>query len=213
MRLLNVTSVFCLVAAAASADVKVRLHDGQMDILATRVSISEILDRIATQTGMKVIYDGPRPQKMLTKSVTNRSPADAVLGILEGEGLNFAVILNPAGTQIETLLVTGPAKVKGAPLRQNTGGSPLPVPGQADGWSVEVDEPPPPPPPPAPPIDNGDAPPPPPDAAGQGQNATPPPTPMTLPSPTPMPSSPFTPQGPGPILLPPLGTPTATPPR
>jgi hypothetical protein len=208
MRVLVLTSTLMIAAAAASADVKVSLHEGRMDILATRVSIADILDRVARQTGMKIIYDGPRPQKMLTKSVTNRTPADAVLGMLEGEGLNFAVILNAAGTQIETLLVTGPSKAKPAPRTLAAPGAP----GQNDGWSVEIDEPPP-PPPPVPPVDgaaNGEPAPPPPNGAGQPTNNTPPP--MTLPSPTPMPASPFTPQGPGPILLPTLG-PSPTPAR
>jgi hypothetical protein len=190
-----------LMVATARADVRVAVHDGRMDILATRVSIAEILDRVASQTGMKVIYDGPRPQKVITKSVLNWTPANAVLGILEGEGLNYAVILNPASTQVETLLLTGPSKVRPSLAPRPADVAPM-APGQADGWSVEVDEPPPPPPPAAPPTSDGE---PAPDGqapaqtgGGNNNNNS---APATLPTPPPPPSSPFTPQGPGPVLL------------
>lgn len=180
------------------ADVKVSLKGGRMDILANKASVKEILDRVATVTGMKVIYDGPVPSKVITKSVPDRTPADAVLGILEGEGINFAVILSQDGTKVETLLVTGPSKARPAPA----GPTGLP-PGPGGDWAV-VDEPPPPPPPPP---DQGVPPAPPEDAAGQPAAATPT-APTPFPTPSPQPSSPFTPQGPGPILLPPpFGTP------
>ena len=190
-----------LLGTTARADVKVSLKAGRMDILATKATVKEILDRVASVTGMKVIYDGPVPAKTITKSVPNRTPADALLGILEGEGINFAVILNPAGTQVETLLVTGPAKVKPPPAV--LAGAPPDA--DAAGWAVEVDEPPPPPPPP----DDASPPPPPP---GTGATvATPPPA--TLATPTPFPTSPFTPQGAGTVLVPLPGQTVPPPPR
>src|SRR5687767_1154944 len=143
MRILRAALAATLITAPhASAEVKVTLKAGRMDILATKASVQDILDRVASQTGMKVIYDGVLPPKVITKSVTDRTPADAVLGMPEGEGLNFAVILNPAGTQVETLLVTGPSKARpsaGPPM-----GMPAPV--EATEWAVEGAEPPPPPP-------------------------------------------------------------------
>jgi hypothetical protein len=187
---------------AARADVKVAMHGTHMDIVATKATVSDILDTVAQKTGMKVIFNGPRPPREITKSIVDRSPADALLGILEGEGLNFAVILNPAGTQVETLLVTGPAPVRPAPATAASGASTEGMPPQPD-WSVDADIPPPPPPPPGAATEDS-APPPPPPSAG-GENAAIPketPVPATLPTPTPYPSSSFTPQGPGPIILP-----------
>jgi hypothetical protein len=200
MRFFALTVALLLLSGfPARADVKVSLKGGKMDIVATKATVKEILDRVASVTGMKVIYDGPVPVKAITKSVPDRTPANAVLGILEGEGINFAVILSQDGTKVETLLVTGPSKARPAPA------GPAGMPPAADtGWAVEVDEPPPPPPPPG---DPGAPPAPPADAAAAGQ-ATSTPPPITLATPTPYASSPFTPQGAGPILLPPpYGTP------
>jgi hypothetical protein len=197
MRVLGVVLAIGVWAGPAQGEVKVSLKAGRMDIVATRATVTEILDRVASVTGMKVIYDGPVPSKMITKSLPNRTPADAILGMLEGEGINFAVILNPAGTQVETLLVTGPSKVKPPP--------PAPAGAPNPDWNVEVEEPPAPPPP------ADQAPPPPPGApANAPASFTPPP--ITLPTPTPFPSSPFTPQGAGPILLPLPGA-TVPPPQ
>jgi hypothetical protein len=191
-----------LLAANAAADVKVTRHGTRMDIAVSKATVAEILDTISKETGMKVIFDGPRPPREITKSVADRTPADAVLGILEGEGLNFAVILNPAGTQIETLLVTGPAPVKPAPA----GAGPASGSGASQPeWAVDVDVPPPPPPPPGglddgavapPPAGNGDA------AQAANAQGTPTPQPPVLPTPTPPPASSFTPTGAGPIIIP-----------
>ena len=198
----GIGAVLLLAATPLRADVKVALKDGRMGIEAHKASVKEILDRVAGLTGMKVIYDGPLPTRSITKSVPDRTPADAVLGILEGEGINFAVILNPAGTQIETLLVTGPSKARPAPA----GPPGIPAPGDAGEWAVEGEQPPPPPPPP----DQGLPPAPP----GEEQKAAATPLPPTLPTPPPdLAVRPiFGPQGPGPVLLPLPGV-TPSPPQ
>lgn len=205
MRLIGLLATVSLLGAPdVHAGVKVALKDGRMGIVADKALVKDILDEVASVTGMKVIYDGPLPGKPITKTVPDRTPADAVLGILEGEGINFAVILNPAGTQIETLLVTGPSKARGGPAPA-PGMPPAPEP---TDWAVEGVEPPPPPPPP-----DQAVPPVPPPGEEQKAEATPPPA--TLPTPPPDLSvrPVFGPQGPGPVLLPLPGvTPTPPPP-
>src|SRR5438105_2948200 len=98
--------VLALGSVAGAAEVQVKVHDGRMAIEAVNVPLREIIDRVASRTGMRVIYDGDPPQQVVKVSLTERSAADAVIGILEGRGVNFAVILNAAGTQVQTLLVS-----------------------------------------------------------------------------------------------------------
>jgi hypothetical protein len=95
-----------MLPCVCAADVQIKIRDGRMAIEAANASVAEILDRVSKHTGMKVIYDGTPPAQTIKVSLTERSPADAVLGVLEGRGLSFAVIMNPAGTQIQTLLVS-----------------------------------------------------------------------------------------------------------
>ena len=75
---MQVAGLACVVAAglacpaASHADVQVKLREGRMTIEAANVSIAEILDRVAKNTGMKVIYDGPPPTQNVKVSLTER---------------------------------------------------------------------------------------------------------------------------------------------
>jgi hypothetical protein len=214
--------VLAAVAQPASAPgVQVDLAAGRMSIKATNASIPEILAQVATQTGMKVIYDGPPPHQRLKLALSDRTPADAVLGVLEGRGLNFAVVLNAAGTQVETLLIST-ALYRPPPARAPAFDMPAedeeeiaeeqPVDyeaevadGEEEGEQDEDEDGMPPERP-----DRRRRPPTVPEPGGTPiavTTAAPPPT--TLPTPEPPSVSPFTPQGPGPIILPiPGSTPT-----
>src|SRR5258708_14296631 len=102
MKAFLLTFVALAGAVAAPSDVQVKIHDGRMAIEAVNVSLPAVIDRVASRTGMKVIYDGTPPEQVIKVSLTERSTADAVLGVLEGPGVNFALILNPPGTPGQT---------------------------------------------------------------------------------------------------------------
>jgi hypothetical protein len=176
------------VPCVCTADVQIKMHDGRMAIEAANASLAEVLDRVSKNTGMKVIYDGAPPTQTIKVSLTERSPADAVLGVLEGRGISFAVIMNPAGTQIQTLLVsTVKTRIPPRTFVPEEGPPPMPMPDGAEppmaGMSSE------PPPPPTIPVP-------------EATTAPVTPVPVTMATPVPPAVSPFTPQGPGPVLLP-----------
>lgn len=193
---------FGLAGAAPAADVQLKVRNGQMAIEAVNVSLRDVIDRVASRTGMRVIYDGNPPEQLVKVSLTERSTADAVVGILEGRGINFALILKPGGTQVQTLLVSTVKPPPRAPVMSDEEG------GIPQGAGEE--QPPMPPPPPPPP----DAQTSPDDVAAAlpvanqppAAQKTPTPVPATLPTPNPPSVSPFTPQGPGPIILPIAGS-------
>ena len=93
----------------ASAGVVVREAQGRIDVAAAAAPLADVLDRLARQTGMKVVYEGPAPRQLITLSLVGRSPAEAVTEILDGQGLNYALILDVTATRVEKLLVTGAA--------------------------------------------------------------------------------------------------------
>jgi hypothetical protein len=76
--------------------------------------MADVLDRLAKQTGMKVIYDGAPPRQMISVALEGRTPAEAVLGILEGQGLNYLLVMDATGTRVQTLMMAGSAPA-GAP--------------------------------------------------------------------------------------------------
>jgi hypothetical protein len=84
---------------------------------ATAAPLTEVLDRVARQTGMKVVYDGPQPRARVRLDLPPLTPVQAVLAILEGQGLNYALRMDATGTRIDTLLlVAGGGSAPPAPV-------------------------------------------------------------------------------------------------
>jgi hypothetical protein len=91
------------------AEVTVRAAGSRVDVTANAAPLADVLDRLARQTGMKVVYEGPAPRQLVTVSLLGRSPAEAVHDLLEGQGLNYALLGDSSGTGVQTLLMTGQA--------------------------------------------------------------------------------------------------------
>lgn len=111
-------STLVLAAGVASAGVEVRVSsERRVDVHAAAVPLSDVLSEMARRTGMKVVYDGPPPRRILTVDFTGRTQADAVVALLEGLGLNYALMLDGKGSQVETLVLitTASSSSSGSP--------------------------------------------------------------------------------------------------
>ena len=104
-----------LAAGHGAAQTEVRRSGDKVDLRANASAVSEVLDRLARETGMKVSYDGPPPRARVSVTLTGVTPAQAVLSVLEGQGLNYAMRMDPTGTRVDTLLLV------------STGGGPAPA--------------------------------------------------------------------------------------
>ena len=117
-------------AAPAAAEVTVRVvpasgaTPSHVELTARAAPLSEVLDRLGRQIGMKVVYEGASPRQLVTLSLQGRSPAETVLGLLEGQGLNFALVSDPTGLRVETLLVAGVAPSSGSSAPTSTASRP-----------------------------------------------------------------------------------------
>lgn len=98
-----------LFAAHASAEVKVQARGARVDLTASAAPLAEVLDRLGRQVGMKVLYDGPAPRQLVTLTLHDRTPSEAVLSVLEGLGVNFALVWDETGARLQTLMITGAA--------------------------------------------------------------------------------------------------------
>jgi hypothetical protein len=98
-------------AAPAAAEVAVRVSGVQVDLTATAAPLADVLDRLARQTGMKVVYEGSAPRRLVTLSLHGRTPAETVLALFEGLGINYALVADATGAQVQTLVVAGAAAV------------------------------------------------------------------------------------------------------
>jgi hypothetical protein len=138
--------------AACGLLLAVSAHGAEIDVHATaggRVSLkvsaaplSDVLDRLARQTGMKVVYDGAPPRALVRgRQVENVTPAEAVADVLEGLGVSYALRLDATGAKVDTLLVLGATRSATAPPPRpavppvripGMGGVPITVPDDAD---------------------------------------------------------------------------------
>src|SRR5512143_2282096 len=109
MRLVVASVLVSLVATVASAEVSVRVSGGRVDLTATAAPLADVLDRLARQTGMKVVYEGPAPRQLVTVSLHGRTPAETILAVFEGLGLNYAMVADATGAGVQTLMVAGAA--------------------------------------------------------------------------------------------------------
>jgi hypothetical protein len=114
MRRAVASLVLCLVATVTSAEVSVRVSGGRVDLTATAAPVADVLDRLARQTGMKVVYEGPAPRQLVTVSLHGRTPAETILAVFEGLGLNYAMIADSTGAAVQTLMVSGAAGASAA---------------------------------------------------------------------------------------------------
>jgi hypothetical protein len=126
MRLSAALVVMALAAAPVTAEVVVRVSGGRVDLTATAAPLADVLDRLARQTGMKVVYEGAAPRQLVTLSLHGRTPTETVLAVLEGLGVNFALVADPSGSRVQTLVVAGTATASSPPSSAAASRSPSP---------------------------------------------------------------------------------------
>jgi hypothetical protein len=95
-------------AATAHADAPVvRVNGGMVDVRVTSRPLSEVLDELGRATGMKVVYEGQPPRQPIAANIEGARPVQAVLALLDGLSLPYAMKLDPTGSRVETLMMVG----------------------------------------------------------------------------------------------------------
>ena len=126
-------AVLLFLALPARAEVTVTVAGERVNLRAVAAPLNEVLDQLARRTGMKVVYEGGQPRQPVTLTLESRTPAEAVMAVLEGQGINFGLRTDASGARVERLLVAsggggaaaGPAA---APGRPTAAGAPPPPP-------------------------------------------------------------------------------------
>jgi hypothetical protein len=116
VRAAAVVAFFLALAPVARAAVEITTTGDRVDVSAAGVAVSEVLDGLARKTKMKVVYEGAAPRTPVTVDLRGRTLAGAVLGVLDGLGLNYALVLDPSGTTVETLMIVGAAPRVASPV-------------------------------------------------------------------------------------------------
>jgi hypothetical protein len=152
------TLVVLLVARPLMAEVTITpTGDQHVSVRVVAAPLAEVLDQLARRTGMRVSYEGSQPRQPITLTVEDRTTVQAVMAVMEGQGLNFGLRMDASGTRVDRLLVLGLAPV--TPGSASPSGSthagrppsmqPLPTNGEdePEDPTPEIDQPDPEPPP------------------------------------------------------------------
>lgn len=92
-------------AGAAPASVTVSRDGDRLDVEAQATPLSEVLDAVAAELGASVEYEGEPPRFPVTLALQDRTPAEAVLSLLDGTGVNYALQLDASGQGVVRLLI------------------------------------------------------------------------------------------------------------
>jgi hypothetical protein len=79
-------------------------------------SLSETIDALSRASAFKVTYEGARPAAMLYNvEIDTPSIPQTLFRLLEGQNLNYGVVLDPSGMKVISLLILGVAPKVGPP--------------------------------------------------------------------------------------------------
>lgn len=104
---LRLALVLSLLAARSQPDVGVTLKDDRIVVRTVAAPLADVLTRFAQATGAMIVYEGARPRQLVTAVIEAASPAEAIARLLEGQGLNYVLRLDPTGKNVEMLVITG----------------------------------------------------------------------------------------------------------
>lgn len=131
MRGFALAAVLAFLPPSASAAVEVQVEsDGRVSVRADAPA-SEVLDRLAARTGMKIVYEGTAPRAHVMVAFERRTPAEAVLMILEGLGVDHVMRLDATGKRPEMLMLSAsnaPSRAPAPPAPASTVMRPPPPP-------------------------------------------------------------------------------------
>jgi hypothetical protein len=112
-----------LAATAARADVEVKVDGDRYDVRAANMPLTEVLDRLAKQSGMKVVYEGAPPRTVVTVGLSRVGHVQAVLGVLEGLGVAYVLRTDVKGLHVEEIHVVS-VTPSGSPAAASAGPGP-----------------------------------------------------------------------------------------
>lgn len=91
----------------AAANVEVRVNAGRVDLKLPGAPLSEVLTRLSGALGFKLTREDGVPDPYLPAlEFKSRTPVEAVLSVLDGQGLNYAITMDASGATVESLLLT-----------------------------------------------------------------------------------------------------------
>jgi hypothetical protein len=104
---LALTVALSFVARSAQpAPIQIQIRGERIDIRADNTPLVQILNGVAWEAKMKIVYDAPPPQDPVTVNIKNATFSQAITDLLNGHGLIYVAKMDAAGTRVDTLVLT-----------------------------------------------------------------------------------------------------------
>ena len=99
-------------------------------MITVTVPLAEVLSCLVERVGLRLEYDGPAPQQMVTVALRGESLVGTIDSLFEGLGVPYMLGLDPSGGGVGQLIVFGASRVS-APAGPSPAGETqvVPVPG------------------------------------------------------------------------------------
>jgi hypothetical protein len=141
VRVLVVAAALAILAQRPLQDIDVRVASGRVVIRTQGAPLSRVLDRLGNATGMKVVYQGPAPMMPIRADVDAASESEALARLMEGQGVDYALRMDPSGYRVEYLIVGSVAR--GGSAAAGTAAIPpmptMPAPGMPPSEALDED--------------------------------------------------------------------------
>jgi hypothetical protein len=99
-----------------TANVEVHVSGDRVDLKTPGAQLSEVLTRLSGALGFKLTReDGVADPYLPALELKNRTEVEAVLGVLDGQGLNYVITMDASGATVESLLLTATKPTADAP--------------------------------------------------------------------------------------------------
>jgi hypothetical protein len=103
-----------LLAGSARSDTRIVLDGGRVSIHAESTPLAEILGRFAKATGAEIVFESTQPRQILSVGIEADSEVEALVRLLEGQGVNYALRLDPTGREVEMVVISAKAGLAAA---------------------------------------------------------------------------------------------------
>jgi hypothetical protein len=109
MRVRFAVPLLAILPSVVSADLYVKGQNERITVKASREPLARVLAGIARESGIAVVYQSPAPSHLVTISLDDVTPQEALIRLFDGQGLNYIFQLDATGSRVATLILAGTA--------------------------------------------------------------------------------------------------------
>src|SRR5262245_15285607 len=91
---------------SARTETEVELSGGRMSIRARSASLGEVMEKVESVTGIRVVYDGALPPDVFHFEIAASVPSAALQALLDQRKVKYAMALDRSGTGVEAVVIT-----------------------------------------------------------------------------------------------------------